>query len=269
MFLCNCGSKPIWTALAKVDPALFNPNGMQIKQYVPHGVMNDVFSSSSLDMKIWWYPEYASRKESKTQPEVESTIWSIRDKGNGSFGQALLRSVKSMQRLHFPLAFWTTTGFANHVGCSTPLTKPVASSFLISSAMNCCLSKACFRTFCLTGRACGQTTRWCSISSLGTPGISDGCQENTSIFARRKTTSALSYLSSRVALMVKVPSMPASPVGTFFTCGVATLDLLLLEHSGTSSMGAVHSERSCFSDSLPESLQPCFFPLSSLPETTA
>src|SRR5215216_6194947 len=149
-------------------------------------------------------------------------------KGNGSFGQALLRSVKSMQSLHFPFAFRTTTGFSNHVGCNTPLTKPAASSFLISSAMNCCRSKACFRTFCLMGRACGQIARWCSITSLGTPGISDGCQGNTSIFARRKATSALSYLSSRVALIVKVPSMPASPARTFFTWGCSELRYLTI-----------------------------------------
>ena len=141
--------------------------------------------------------------------------------------QALLRSVKSMQSLHFPSVFRTTTGFANHVGCSTPLTKPAASNFLISSAINRCLSKAFFRTFYLTGRACGQTTRWCSITSLGTPGILDGCQANSSIFACRKATSTLSYLSSRVELIVKVPSTPASPARTFFTWGAATLDLLL------------------------------------------
>src|SRR5215216_4754839 len=104
----------------------------------------------------------------------------MRGKGNGSFGQVLLRSVKSMQSLHLSLAFQTTTGFANHVGCNTPLTKLAASSFLISSVMNCCLSKACFCTFCLTGQACGQTARWCSITSLETPGMSDGCQANTS-----------------------------------------------------------------------------------------
>src|SRR3990170_8006388 len=229
MFLCSWDSKPICTALAKVDPALFNPKGIRTKQYVPHGVMNMVFSSSSLDMKIWWYPEYASRKESRSHPEVESTIWSMRGKVNGSFGHALFRSVKSMQSLHFPFALRTTTGFANHVGCNTPLTKPAASSFFISSAINCCYSKACFRTFCLTVRACGQTARWCLITSLGTPGISDGCQANTSIFAHRKATSALSYLSSRVALIVKVPLMPASPAVTFFTWGGVALDLLLLE----------------------------------------
>src|SRR5215216_3964452 len=190
-------------------------------------------------------------------------------KGKGSFGQALLRSVKSMQSLHFPLAFRTTTGFANHVGCSTPLTKPAASSFLISSVINCCLSKACFRTVCLTGRVCGQTARWCSITFLGTPGISDGCQANTLIFARRKATSVLSYLSSRVALIVKVPSTPASPAGTFFTCGAETLDLLLLELSGKSSTGATHSEEVRFPDSLLASLLFPFFSLSSLAGTAA
>ena len=46
------GSNPIWTALAKVEPALFNPKGIRKKQYVPNEVMNVVFSSSSLVMKI-------------------------------------------------------------------------------------------------------------------------------------------------------------------------------------------------------------------------
>ena len=56
--------------------------------------------------------------------------------------------------------------------------------------------------------------------------------------------SALSYLSSRVALMVKVPSLPSSFAGTFLVAGGAALDFLLLpvELSGTSSTGAQHSE---------------------------
>src|SRR3954471_18716071 len=41
--------------------------------------------------------------------------------------------------------------------------------------------------------------RWCSITFLGTPGMSNGCHANTSTFARRKAMSALSYLGSRVA----------------------------------------------------------------------
>lgn len=162
----------------------------------------------------------------------------------------MLRSIKSMQSLNFPFAFWTNSEFSNHVGCGTPLTKPVASSFLISSAMICSLSKACFQTFCLTVRACGQTTRWCSITSLGTQGISDGCQANTEIFACGKARSVLSYLSSRVALILKVPSTPTSHARTFFTWGETTLDLLLLEHYGTSSTGVVHSVGARFPISL-------------------
>jgi hypothetical protein len=44
--------------------------------------------------------------------------------------------------------------------------------------------------------------KWCSITSLGTPGISDRVQANMSEFARRKVTSALSYLGESPTLMV-------------------------------------------------------------------
>ena len=56
--------------------------------------------------------------------------------------------------------------------------------------------------------------------------------------------SALSYLLSRVELMVKVPPVPSSLAGTFLVSGGAALDFLLLpvELSGTSSTGAQHSE---------------------------
>src|SRR3954463_13311793 len=168
----------------------------------------------------------------------------MRGKGNGSLGQALLTSIKSMQSLHFPFALRTTTGLANHVGWSTPLTKPAASNFLMSSVMNCCLSGACFLTFCLTSHAWEQTARWCSITSLGTPGISDACHANTSTFAHRKVMSTLSYLLSRVELMAKAPPVPSSLTDTFLVSGGAALNFLLLpvELSGTSSMVAQHSE---------------------------
>src|SRR4051812_233375 len=149
-------------------------------------------------------------------------------KGNGSLGQALLTSVKSMQRLHFPFALSTTTGLANHVGWSTPLTKPTASNFLISSVMNSCLSRACFLTYCLTGRAWGQTTRWCSTTFLGTPGMSDACHANTSTFARRKVTSSPSCLLLRAEPMMKAPPVPSSAMDTFLVYGGSALDLLLL-----------------------------------------
>src|SRR4051812_11621702 len=168
----------------------------------------------------------------------------MRGKGNGSLGQALLTSVKSMQSLHFPFALRTTTGLANHVGWSTPLTRPAASCFLISSAINSWSSTACFLTFCLTGRASGQTARRCSITSLGTPGMSDGCQANTSTFARRKVTSALSYLGSGVALMVKVPPVPSSLAGTLLVAGGAAVVFLCLpaELDGASSTAAQQYE---------------------------
>jgi hypothetical protein len=40
--------------------------------------------------------------------------------------------------------------------------------------------------------------------------MSDGCHANTSTFTHKKATSVLSYLSSRVALIVIVPSAPAA-----------------------------------------------------------
>src|SRR3954470_20719369 len=86
--------------------------------------------------------------------------------------------------------------------------------------------------------------RWCSITFLGTPGMSDGCEANTSTFACRKVTSALSYLGSRVALMVKVPPVPSSLVGTFLVAGGAAIVFLHLpvELDGASSTVAQHSE---------------------------
>ena len=48
--------------------------------------------------------------------EVESTSASMRGRGKLSFGQALLRSVKSIHILHFPLDFFTMTTFSNQSG---------------------------------------------------------------------------------------------------------------------------------------------------------
>src|SRR3954466_14975231 len=74
--------------------------------------------------------------------------------------------------------------------------------------------------------------------------MSDGCQANTSTFARRKVTSALSYLGSRVALMVKVPPVPSFLAGTLLVAGGAAIVFLHLpvELDGASSTVAQHSE---------------------------
>src|SRR3954465_5192452 len=74
--------------------------------------------------------------------------------------------------------------------------------------------------------------------------MSDGCQANTSTFARRKVTSALSYLGSKVALMVKVPLLSSSLAGTFLVAGGAAIAFLHLpvELDGASSSVVQHSE---------------------------
>src|SRR3954466_568512 len=118
--------------------------------------------------------------------------------------------------------------------------------------------------------------------------MSDGCQANTLTFARRKATSALSYLGSRVALMVKVPPVPSSLAGTFLVAGGAAVVFLCLpagldgasstaaqrseearlpgsvflpvELDGTSSTAAQHSEEARLPEWAPEHLPDFFFP---------
>src|SRR6187399_1418769 len=91
--------------------------------------------------------------------------------------------------------------------------------------------------------------------------MSDACHANTSTFARRKVTSASSYLSSRMELMVKAPHVPSSLTETFLVPGGVALDFLFLpmELSGTSSTGALHSEEVRLPEWVPEVSQVFFF----------
>ena len=68
----------------------------------------------------------------------------------------------------------------------------------------------------LTGRVFGHTTKCCSITSLGTPDISDIVNANMSEFALRKATSALSFLVGRLALMVTLGPEPLLSSDTYF-----------------------------------------------------
>ena len=88
--------------------------------------------------------------------------------------------------------------------------------------------------------------------------------------------SALSYLLSRVELMVKAPPVPSSSTYTLLVSGGATLDFLLLpvELSGTSSMVAQHSEEvrlpEWVQEVLLEGVLPAFFlPRASVAGATA
>ena len=61
--------------------------------------------------------------------------------------------------------------------------------------------------------------------------------------------SALSYLLSREALMVKVPSVPSSLASNFLVTGEVASGFLPVEHSGKSSTGVHHSEEVHFLES--------------------
>src|SRR3954463_10837406 len=90
--------------------------------------------------------------------------------------------------------------------------------------------------------------------------MSEACHANTSTFARRKVTSASSYLSSRVELMVKAPPVPSLLTETFLVPGGVALDFLLppVELSGTSSTAALHSEEVRLPERVSE-VSPAFF----------
>jgi hypothetical protein len=88
--------------------------------------------------------------------------------------------------------------------------KPAASSLASSFLMASRLSSAKRRRCCRLGVALGSMLRQCSISSLGTPGMSAGFHAKMSWLARRKLMSASSYSGSRPAPMVVV--MLGSPV---------------------------------------------------------
>jgi hypothetical protein len=90
--------------------------------------------------------------------------------------------------------------------------------------------------------------KWCSITSLGTPGISDGVQENMSEFARRKVTSVLFYLGESPAPMVTKFSQPPAWSGTFFLAERSWVNWGLLPEGTAASpmlMSSIGWIRSC------------------------
>ena len=152
---------------------------------------------------------------------VESTIWSILGSGYGSLGQALLRSVKSMQHRFPPLCLGMMTGLASQSAWMTSRMILASSSFSTPLMMNYCFSGAWRLAFCFTGRAPGHTAKWSSITSLGTSGISDAVLANMSAFAQRKATSALSYLGGNPAPMVRVTPVPSALMKIFFVVALS------------------------------------------------
>ena len=75
-----------------------------------------VLLSSLGYIRIWLYPENASKKLNNRQPEAFFTKESMLGSGYKSLGQALFRLVKLTHILHFPMAFFTNTTFSCYSG---------------------------------------------------------------------------------------------------------------------------------------------------------
>src|SRR5687768_12017753 len=105
--------------------------------------------------------------------------------GNSSFGQALLRSVKSIHILHLPLAFFTITVLASHSGYFTSLITPALRSLFTSFRAPWALSSDIFRSLCFLGLKDGSTLSECSITSLLTPQRSLADHAKTSLLLNR------------------------------------------------------------------------------------
>jgi len=73
--------------------------------------------------------------------------------------------------------------------------KPAANSLAISSPMALRLSSSKRRSRYWTGLDPGKMRSSCSATYLGMPGMSDVFQAKVSLLARRKSTSACSYLA--------------------------------------------------------------------------
>ena len=132
---------------------------------------------------------------------MASTIRSIQGRGNLSFGQALLMSVKLKQSRHLPFAFLTKTTLANHSGYSTSLIAFAWRSLPTSSLIAFYLSRAKLLLFCLTDLKEGLTFNLWVITVESTPPMSSCFQANTSMLFSRKQMRWLLMSSANLDLM--------------------------------------------------------------------
>jgi hypothetical protein len=103
---------------------------------------------------------------------------------------------------------------------------PAAKSFEISSPMDLrfSLSKRCKR--CLTGLEPDLIFKACLAISLEMLGMSDGFHAKMPLFAWRKSTSALSYLGERSALMrTTLPSVLLGSMRTSLVPSVGSIGI--------------------------------------------
>src|SRR5688572_18018 len=120
-----------------------------------------------------------------SEEAAASTRESILGNGNSSFGQALLRSVKSIHILHLPLAFFTITVLASHSGYFTSLMTPALRSLSTAFRAPSALSSDIFRSLCFLSLNDRSTLIECSITSLLTPQRSFADHAKTSLLLNK------------------------------------------------------------------------------------
>ena len=76
------------------------------------------------------------------------------------------------------------------------------------------------RRNCLTGLNLGSMLRVCSVSSLGTPGMSKGFHAKMSRFSRMNSMSVLSYFGSRLALILNYWDESPGTKSIVFSCWI-------------------------------------------------
>ena len=110
--------------------------------------------------------------ENMAFPTAESISKSMFGNGNSSFGQALLRFLKSTQHLICPFFFFTSTMLDNQRGCWIGLMNPAASNFC--TFLTICPSIYVWNILVgwATGLASGSTFNVCATSPGSSPSIS-------------------------------------------------------------------------------------------------
>ena len=100
--------------------------------------------------------------------------------------------------------------------------KRAANSLAISSPMALRLLSSKRRSHCWTGLDPSKMRSSCSATSIGMPGKSDGFQAKVSLLARRKSTSACSYLGGSWEPIRTVLVGSASSTATALVSSVVT-----------------------------------------------
>src|SRR3954471_21355881 len=168
--------------------------------------------------------------------------------GKGSFGQALLRPLKSTHRRQDLSFFGTITRFASQSGCFMSLMNPASNNLASSSPIACLFGSEKRQRACLTGLNPFRIFKQGSASLCGIPGMSEGCQAKMSQFSRRNSRSAASTSGFNCASMEAVLLGSAGWTWnlTISSAGLKDVDLDLLS-STTSSLLTV--DRSAVSSS--------------------